>query len=152
MPKLRINGIEVEVERGTTVLEAATLFGIPIPTICHDDGPTPYGACRLCVVEVGVPPRSKLQVACTLGAERGDVFRLVLAQGIRMTILGVGVGLAGAWAVTRSLDALLLEVTANDPLTYVEVSLLLGGVALAACYFPARRATKVNPSVALRCE
>lgn len=91
-------------------------------------------------------------IRMALGAERGDVFRLVLAQGIRMTLLGVGVGLAGAWAVTRSLDALLLEVTANDPLTYAGVSLLLGGVAIAACYFPARRATNVNPSVALRCE
>jgi bidirectional [NiFe] hydrogenase diaphorase subunit len=71
MPKLRINGIEVEVERGTSVLEAAKLFGIPIPTLCHDDGLTAYGACRLCVVEVGVPPRSKLQAACTLVAEDG---------------------------------------------------------------------------------
>ena len=71
MPKLRINGIEVEVERGTTVLEAATLFGIPIPTLCHDDGLTAYGACRLCLVEVGVAPRSKLQAACTLVAEDG---------------------------------------------------------------------------------
>ncbi len=73
MPKLRINGVEVEVERGTTVLEAAQLFGIPIPTLCHDDGLTPYGACRLCIVEVGTPPRSKLQSACTLKAEDGMV-------------------------------------------------------------------------------
>ena len=73
MPKLRINGVGIEVERGTTVLEAARLFGIPIPTLCHDDGLTPYGACRLCVVEIGVPPRSKLQSACTLKAEDGMV-------------------------------------------------------------------------------
>jgi bidirectional [NiFe] hydrogenase diaphorase subunit len=73
MPKLRINGVEIEVERGTTVLEAARLFGIPVPTLCHDDGLTPYGACRLCVVEIGVPPRSKLQSACTLKAEEGMV-------------------------------------------------------------------------------
>ena len=65
MPKLRINGVEVEVERGTTVLEAARLFGIPIPTLCHDDGLTPYGACRLCVVEVQVPGRAPaLQASC----------------------------------------------------------------------------------------
>lgn len=69
MPKLHINGIELEVERGTSVLEAARFLGIPIPTLCHDDGLTPYGACRLCVVEVVNGPRSKLQSACTLIAE-----------------------------------------------------------------------------------
>jgi coenzyme F420 hydrogenase subunit beta len=73
MPKLTINGIEVEVERGTTVLEAARFLGIPIPTLCHDDGLTPYGACRLCVVEVGKPPNGKLQAACTLRADDGLV-------------------------------------------------------------------------------
>ncbi len=71
MAKLTINGIELEVERGTTVLEAARFLGIPIPTLCHDDGLTPYGACRLCVVEVGKPPASKLQSACTLRADDG---------------------------------------------------------------------------------
>ena len=73
MPKLKINGIEVEVERGTTVLEAARFLGIEIPTLCHDDGLKPYGACRLCLVEVGTPPRSKLQSGCTLPAEDGMV-------------------------------------------------------------------------------
>ena len=72
MPKLKINGIEVEMERGSTVLEAAQFLGIPIPTLCHDDGLTPYGACRLCVVELGTPPRSKLQSACTLVVEDGQ--------------------------------------------------------------------------------
>ena len=71
MPQSTINGIRIEVERGTTVLEAARLLGIPIPTLCHDDGLAPYGACRLCVVEVGTPPRSKLQSACTVPAEDG---------------------------------------------------------------------------------
>jgi coenzyme F420 hydrogenase subunit beta len=66
MPTLSINGIEIEVERGTTVLEAAQFFGLPIPTLCHDDGLSPYGACRLCVVEVGTRTGSKLQSACTL--------------------------------------------------------------------------------------
>ncbi len=73
MPSLRINGMVVEVERGTTVLEAAKLFGLPIPTLCHDDGLKPYGACRLCVVEVGVAPRSRLQSACTLVPDEGMV-------------------------------------------------------------------------------
>ncbi|MDQ7844195.1 MAG: 2Fe-2S iron-sulfur cluster-binding protein [Armatimonadota bacterium] len=66
MPRVTINGIELEVEHGTTVLEAARFLGIPIPALCHDDSLTPYGACRLCLVEVGGPPRSRLQSACTL--------------------------------------------------------------------------------------
>ena len=73
MPEITINGIKVEVERGTTVLEAACFLGIPIPTLCHDEGLSAYGACRLCVVEVGTPPRSKLQSACTLVVEEGLV-------------------------------------------------------------------------------
>lgn len=64
MPMLKINGIEFEVERGTSVLDAARFLGIPIPTLCHDDGLTPYGACRLCVVETA--PNRPLQAACTL--------------------------------------------------------------------------------------
>ena len=73
MPQLRINGIPVEVEPGWTVLEAARFLGIPVPTLCHDDGLTPYGACRLCVVEAGTPPRTKLHSACTLPVEDGLV-------------------------------------------------------------------------------
>lgn len=75
MPKLKINGISVEVERGTTVLEAARFLGIPIPTLCHDDGLTPAAACRMCVVEVtmGNAPvkRSRLLASCALPAEEG---------------------------------------------------------------------------------
>ncbi len=71
MAKLRINGIEVEVERGTTVLEAARFLGVPIPTLCHEDGLTPYGACRMCMVEVGNGERTKLVAACTHPAEDG---------------------------------------------------------------------------------
>ncbi len=73
MPKLKINGIEVEVEKGTTVLEAARFLGLPIPTLCHDDGLTPYGACRLCLVEVFNSRGSRLVSACTLEAEEGLV-------------------------------------------------------------------------------
>jgi coenzyme F420 hydrogenase subunit beta len=75
VPKITINGIPLEVERGTSVLEAADFLGLPIPTLCHADGLTPYGACRLCVVEVsnGNGMRSKLVSACTLQAEDGQV-------------------------------------------------------------------------------
>jgi ABC-type antimicrobial peptide transport system permease subunit len=87
-----------------------------------------------------------------LGAERSDVFRLVLGQGLQLTLIGLGIGLAVSWVVTRFLRTWLLGVTATDPLTYAGVAFLLCLVALAACYLPAHRATKVEPTVALRCE
>ena len=74
MPKVIINGIPLETEGGTTVLDAARFLGIPIPTLCHEDGLTPAGACRLCVVEVKNARGSKLLSACTLG------FKVVLLQ------------------------------------------------------------------------
>jgi coenzyme F420 hydrogenase subunit beta len=73
MIELKINGLKVAVQEGTTLLEAARFFGFPIPTLCHVDGLTPYGACRLCVVEVGLPPRGRLQSACTMPVEDGLV-------------------------------------------------------------------------------
>ncbi len=71
MPTLTINGIEVEVEKGMTVLDAARFLGIPIPTLCHEDGLTPYGACRLCLVEVSNGRKKTLQASCCLPAEDG---------------------------------------------------------------------------------
>jgi bidirectional [NiFe] hydrogenase diaphorase subunit len=72
---LTINGVPVEVPEGASLLEAARFLGIPIPTLCHEDGLTPYGACRLCVVEIGAAPRTKLVTACTYRAEPGLVVR-----------------------------------------------------------------------------
>jgi bidirectional [NiFe] hydrogenase diaphorase subunit len=71
MIKLTINGLEVEVDKGTTILEAAKFLGFPIPTICHMEGLTPYGACRLCVVEIGEAPKSRLVTSCTYPVEQG---------------------------------------------------------------------------------
>ena len=74
MPKLKINGINIEVEAGAMVLEAAQFLGVPIPTLCHDDGLRAAGACRLCLVEVsldGGNGRTKLLSACTLPAQDG---------------------------------------------------------------------------------
>lgn len=68
---LKINGIDVQVEKGNTLLEASRFYGIEIPTLCHNDGLSPYGACRLCLVEIGAPPRSKLVTSCTFPAEEG---------------------------------------------------------------------------------
>ena len=71
MVPLIINGIPLTVESGTTLLEAAQILGFPIPTLCHMEGLSPYGACRLCVVEIGDEPRSKLVSSCTYPAESG---------------------------------------------------------------------------------
>lgn len=68
---LTINGLPVQVEKGTSLLDAARFIGFPIPTLCHEDGLSAYGGCRLCVVEIGDAPRTKLVTACTYRAEEG---------------------------------------------------------------------------------
>jgi putative ABC transport system permease protein len=94
----------------------------------------------------------EIGIRLALGARPRDVLRLVLGQGLVLALLGIVVGTAGALGVTRLLRTLLFGVSANDPLTFAGVALLLMLVALLACYIPARRATKVDPMIALRCE
>ena len=83
MITLTLNGLRVSVEEGTTLLEAAQFYGIPIPTLCHHEGLTPYGACRLCVVEVGGGDKAKLVTACTYPATEGLIVRTASSRAIR---------------------------------------------------------------------
>jgi predicted permease len=94
----------------------------------------------------------EIGVRIALGAQRRDVLRLVLGQSARMTLIGIAIGLAAAAALGPALKSLLFGISANDPVTFAAVAILLTLVALAACYIPARRAMKVDPMVALRYE
>jgi len=105
------------------------------------------------VISYSVAQRTKeFGVRMALGAQRVDVLRIVLGRGMVLALLGIGLGLAGAFLLTRLLDTLLFGVTPTDPLTFVVVSFLLVAVAFLASYLPARRATQVNPIEALRFE
>ena len=96
--------------------------------------------------------RQEIGVRLALGAQRGDVVRLVVRQGMVLAIAGVAIGLPVSFALTRLISSLLFEVTPRDPITFAAVTTLLIGVAAVACYLPARRATRIEPIVALRQE
>ena len=105
------------------------------------------------VMAYSVSERTReIGIRVALGAQAGGIFKLVVGQGLKLTALGLGVGMACAFAGTRLMSDLLYGVSALDVITFAGVSSLLALVALLACYIPARRAMKVDPMVGLRCE
>jgi len=105
------------------------------------------------VLAYSVSQRTReIGIRMALGAQRKDVMRLFLGEGMLVVVIGLTIGLAGSLTLTRFLSSLLFGVTATDPLTFASVAVVLALVALAACHIPARRAIRVDPMVALRCE
>jgi putative ABC transport system permease protein len=120
---------------------------------------TLFAALALCLACIGVygvtaftvsQRTHEIGVRIALGAQSRDLFLLVVGQGLRLALVGVGIGLVGALALTRLMSTLFFNVSAHDPITLLSVCAVLAGVTVLACYVPARRAMRVDPMVALR--
>jgi putative ABC transport system permease protein len=103
------------------------------------------------LIQYSVATRTQeIGVRLAIGAPAGDIFRMIIGEGLILSLTGLALGLVGAWVLGRAASSLLVGVTASDPLTFAAVSLLLTAVALAASYQPARRAMTIDPILALR--
>ena len=120
-----------------------------------------FGAAALFLAGIGVygvlafsvaQRTQEMGVRIALGAQRSDVLRLVVRQGVTLALVGVAVGVIGAFGITRVIESLLFNVTPGDPVSFIGVALFLTAIAFVASYLPARRATNVDPIVALRNE
>jgi putative ABC transport system permease protein len=105
------------------------------------------------VISYSVTQRQReIGIRMALGAERRSVTLMVVREGVRLAFLGIGAGLVAGFFVSRLMASFLFDVTPSDPATFASVSILSGAVALAACYLPARRASRIDPMAALRIE
>ncbi|MGB7188410.1 MAG: FtsX-like permease family protein, partial [Candidatus Acidiferrales bacterium] len=138
----RVSQLEARPRFNATLLGIFAAMGIVLAAVGT------YGVLAFLVVQ----RTQEIGIRMALGAHPRDVMKLILAQGAKLAIAGLLLGVAGAFALTRSMTALLFGVKAADPLIFSGVALFLMVVALAACYLPARRAMRVDPLVALRYE
>jgi len=149
LPILEAHTIEEEIDISTgserVTAELASLFGGTATLIV---GVGIYGLLAYTVTQ----RFREIGIRMALGAMRDDVLKLIVGRGLMLTLAGVAIGIVGSLVATRFFASLLYGVKPTDPLTFVTVSLLLVGLALLASYIPARRATKVDPMVALRYE
>jgi putative ABC transport system permease protein len=92
----------------------------------------------------------EMGIRMALGAERRDIFKLVVSNGLPLAVIGIVIGMGGAYFATRYLESMLFHITRTDPMIFISMPLIMLTVALAACYFPARRAANVDPMISLR--
>lgn len=154
-----------EVDRQQPVLDVITMEDIVAGSLSHQRFNmlllSAFSGLALLLAAIGIysmlaySVRRRMReigVRMALGAQRGDILQMVLGQGTKLALIGTGIGIAAAFGLTRLMSSQLFGVTATDPVTFLSVAALIVLVALAACYIPARRATKVDPMVALRYE